>query len=100
MRVHINACTMVKKTLGDTNCSPVINVFALFIFIHSFRLFLSCLFKSTTTERHSRPSTDTVSEFHAEVPKATVSDGLPKVPTWRLERDSNLRPFGRKATGQ
>jgi len=23
---------------------------------------------------------------------------LPKVPTWRLERDSNPRPFGRKAT--
>ena len=23
---------------------------------------------------------------------------LPKVPTWRLERDSNLRPSGRKAT--
>src|SRR6218665_2390921 len=23
---------------------------------------------------------------------------LPKVPTWRLERDSNTRPFGRKAT--
>src|SRR6218665_3191299 len=25
---------------------------------------------------------------------------LPKVPTWRLERDSNLPPFGRKATNQ
>src|SRR6218665_3623022 len=23
---------------------------------------------------------------------------LPKVPTWRLERDSNPRPFGRKAS--
>jgi len=23
---------------------------------------------------------------------------LPKGPTWRLERDSNLRPFGRKAS--
>src|SRR6218665_3398818 len=23
---------------------------------------------------------------------------LPKVPTWRLKRDSNPRPFGRKAT--
>jgi len=23
---------------------------------------------------------------------------LPKVPMWRLERDSNLRPFGRKAS--
>jgi len=38
---------------------------------------------------------DTVSEFHAEAPQATVSEGLPKVPRWRLERDSNLRPFGR-----
>jgi len=23
---------------------------------------------------------------------------LPKVPTWQLERDSNPRPFGRKAS--
>src|SRR6218665_2750208 len=37
-------------------------------FFHSFRLFLQHLFKSTTTLRCSRHSTDTVSEFHAEAP--------------------------------
>ena len=55
------------------------------------------LFNSTTTQRHARHSTDTVSEFHAKTPEATASEEMPKVPTWRLERDSNLRFFGRKA---
>src|SRR6218665_1201001 len=45
-------------------------------FIHSFRLFLAHLFKSTTTQRCSRHSTDTVPEFHTEAPQATASEGL------------------------
>src|SRR6218665_4042195 len=45
-------------------------------FIHSFRLFLLLPFKSTTTQRRSRRSTDTVSEFHAAAPQATASEGL------------------------
>ena|SRR6218665_4037594 len=31
---------------------------------------------STTNKRRSRHSTDTVSEFHAEAPQATASEGL------------------------
>src|SRR6218665_3526013 len=34
----------------------------------------------------------------AEAQQATVSEDLPKVPTWRLERDSNPRPSGRKVS--
>jgi len=34
------------------------------------------LFKSTTTQRRSRQSTDIVSEFRAEAPQATASEGL------------------------
>jgi len=50
-------------------------------FIHSFRLFLLCLFKSTaTTQRRSRHSTDTVSEFHTKAPQATVNEGLAQGP--------------------
>src|SRR6218665_3763384 len=45
-------------------------------FIHSFRLFLKRLFKSTTTQKRSRHSTDTVSEFHVEAPQATVSEEI------------------------
>ena len=59
--------------------------------IHSFRLFLQRLFKSTSTQRRSRHSTETVSTFHRQL---QVKD-LPKVPTWQLKRDSNPRPFGR-----
>jgi len=41
--------------------------------IHSFRPFLYRLFKSTSTQKRSRHSADTVPEFHAEAPQATVS---------------------------
>ena len=36
------------------------------MFIHSFGPFLQRLFKSATTQKRSRHSTDTVREFHAE----------------------------------
>src|SRR6218665_1456816 len=39
-------------------------------------------------------STDTVSEFHAEEHRQLQVKDLPKVPTWRLERESNPRPSG------
>src|SRR6218665_1701973 len=38
-----------------------------------------------------------MSEFHTKAPQATANENLPKVPTWRPERDSSPRPFGRKA---
>ena len=41
---------------------------------------------------------NTVLEFHAEAPQATASKGLAQGPEWRPKRDSNPRPFGRKAT--
>jgi len=66
--------------------------------IHSFRLFLHRLCKSATTQRRTRHSTDTVSEFHAEAPLATASEGLAQGPTWWLERDSNTLPFRGKAS--
>src|SRR6218665_1840844 len=37
-------------------------------------------------------STDTVSEFHAEAHRQLQVKDLPKVPTWRLKRESNPRP--------
>src|SRR6218665_1564030 len=49
-------------------------------FIHS-RYFFSASFKSTTTQRRSRHSTDIVSEFHAEAPQATVSEELAQGPS-------------------
>src|SRR6218665_3482726 len=46
------------------------------ILIHSFRPFLKRLFKSAITQERSRHSSDTVPEFHAEVPQAPASEGL------------------------
>src|SRR6218665_84490 len=37
-------------------------------------------------------SPDTVSEFHVEAHRQLRVKDLPKVPTWRLERESNSRP--------
>ena len=39
-------------------------------------------------------STDTVSEFHAEAHRQLQVKDLPKIPAWRLERESNQRPSG------
>src|SRR6218665_1526561 len=39
-------------------------------------------------------STDTVSEFHAKAHRQLQVKDLPKVPTWRLEWESNPRPSG------
>ena len=38
------------------------------------------MFKSSTAQRRFRNSTDTVPEFHAEAPQATVSEGLAQGP--------------------
>ena len=52
------------------------NELAFFLFIHSFYFYsASLVFKSATTQRHSRHSTDTVSEF-----QATASEGLAQGP--------------------
>ena len=41
-------------------------------------------------------SEDTVSEFHAEAPMATASEGFAQGPyVAAIEQDSNPRPFGR-----
>ena len=45
-------------------------------------------------------SMDTVSEFHAEAHRQLQVKDLPKVPTRRLERESNPRPFGWKLSTQ
>jgi len=45
-------------------------------------------------------STDTVSEFHAEAHRQLQVKDLSKVPTWRLERESNPRPSGWKSSSQ
>ena len=66
-------------------------------FIHLFIQAISVVPLQVHSQRHSQHSSDTLSEFHTEVPQATVSD-LPKAHTWRLEWGSNPRSFGRKAT--
>ena len=67
-------------------------------FIHSFRIFLQRLFKSTTTQRRSR-----LQRWHCVGVNTPMRyrqlwvKNLPKVPTRHLERGSNLWPSERKA---
>ena len=66
-------------------------------FIHSFQIFLKSMFKSTTTQRRSRPQHcyfDGVNMLK-HYRQLRVKDLL-KVPTWWLEWDLNLRPSGCK----
>src|SRR6218665_3625652 len=59
-------CAMLHCSMFPFSC----------LYIQSFRIFLKRLFEPTTTQRRSRHSADTVSEFHAEATQATASKGL------------------------
>src|SRR6218665_1286259 len=111
-----NMTTLVGQLLSQDNSSTVgpfytrltnaqnnislLNTFVssfICIFIHSF--IHSGHFYSTPSSPllpRGAPdySTDTVSEFHAEANRQLQVKDLPKVPTWRLERESNPRPSG------
>src|SRR6218665_931094 len=69
----------------------------IYSFIHSFNHsghFYSALSSPILLRSAPNYSTDTVSEFHAEAHRQLQVKDLPKVPTWRLERESNPRPSG------
>src|SRR6218665_592757 len=63
-------------------------------FIHSFGHFYSAPSSPLLLRGAPDYNTDTVSEFHAEAHRQLQVKDLPKVPTWRLERESNPRPSG------
>ena len=68
--------------------------------IHSFRLFIQPIFKSTTTQRRSQHNEDrpTCWSFTRKRYRQLRVRDLPKVHMRRQERNSNPRPFGRKAS--
>src|SRR6218665_1764958 len=69
-------------------------------FIHSFDHFYSATSSPLLLRGAPDYSTDTVSEFHAEAHRQLQVKDLPKVLTWRLERESNPRPSGGKSSPQ
>src|SRR6218665_287186 len=68
--------------------------------VHSFGHFYSAPSSPLLLRGAPDYNTDTVLEFHAEVHRQLQIKDLPKVPAWRLERESNSRPSGRKASSQ
>src|SRR6218665_3619543 len=70
------------------------NVDADFNFYNSFIHFCSAPSSPLLLRGAPDYSTDTVSQFHAEAHRQLQVKDLPKVPTWRLERESNPRPSG------
>src|SRR6218665_3889454 len=75
-----------------TSVTPLCNYYN-YSFIHSGHF---CSAPSSPLLLRGAPdySTDTESEFHAEAHRQLQVKDLPKVPTWRLERESNPRPSG------
>jgi len=68
------------------------------VFIHSFGHYYSSPSSPLPLRGAPDYSTDTVSEFHAEAHRQLHVKDLPKVLTWRLKRESNLRPSGWKSS--
>src|SRR6218665_2602603 len=65
----------MSANITTTTTTTIITIIIITIsHCYSFRLFLYRLFKSTAAQKSSRHSTDTVSEFHAEAPQATVNE--------------------------
>jgi len=83
--------TPLESILTRTNyiCTLIKSV----LFIHSFRIF--CIVPLQVLWGASDYSIDNVSELTRR--SATDNCDLPKVPMWRLEWNSNLRPSVRKA---
>src|SRR6218665_2788428 len=85
-----------QKTIGL--CTKTIMVISLkevkYSFIHSFGHFYSAPSRHLLLRGAPGYSTDTVSELHAEAHRQLHVKDLPKVLTWRLERESNSRPSG------
>src|SRR6218665_3038470 len=73
-----------------------------YLFIHSFIQAISIApLQSATTQKRSRHSTDRpllCRSFSPNLHRQLRVKDLPKVPTWRVERNSNPRPSGRKAS--
>src|SRR6218665_2494627 len=74
-RLYLYCTTFIYMLLFKASQNKLLKFLGTFILV-LFRLFLYRLFKSTTTQRRSRHSTDTVKEFHAEAPQSTASEGL------------------------
>src|SRR6218665_3629767 len=80
------------------NCNPCSYKKVVWLFIHSFGLFLRRLFKFTIVLREAPDTRILCRSFMPKRHRQQQVKDLPKVPMWLQERDSNPRPFGRKAT--
>src|SRR6218665_1837925 len=102
LSVYLSICLPVCLSIYLSVClsiclTPLCVSICLFVYSLSL-LFCISVCMCPSIPAISRHGTDTVSEFHAEAPHPTASEGLAKVPTWRIERDSNPRPFGRNSS--
>src|SRR6218665_4188992 len=102
MRHHVQSC--IKPMSLRSSCINSISLWSSSITPHifmviSFHSFHSGHFYSAPSSPlllRGAPdySTDTVSEVHAAAHRQLQVKYLPKVPTWRLEPESNPRPSG------
>ena len=89
-------CTQVSSTLQKSNF--------LLLIIHSFIQATSIAplqvhyYSEVLQTQHGYSVRVSCRSFTPKRHRQLWVKDLPKVPTWRLERDSNLRPFGRKTS--
>src|SRR6218665_1834995 len=100
---HAYSSSLLAFSMSDVNgpgCRGGRGLAFIRSFIHSFRLLLWRIFKSTILLRGA-PDTARIGllcpSFTPKRHRQLRVKDLTKVLTWRLERDSNPRPFGRKA---
>src|SRR6218665_3565374 len=97
MSITLSSSRNIQSTLTSFTCffqvMSFIASYILYSFIHSGHFYSA---PSSPLLLRGAPdySTDTVLEFHADAHRQLQVKDLPKVPTWRLERESNPRPSG------
>jgi len=76
------------------------SILVIILFIHSFRLFLLPITISSPLLLRGAPDTARTlcRNFMPKRHRQLWVKNLPKVPTWRLERESNPWPFGQKSS--
>src|SRR6218665_1170577 len=91
LRMHVYTYVYTYVCIYVCMC---IRMYVYAYYMHSFGHFYSAPSSPLLLRGAPDYSTDTVSEFHAEAQRQLQVKDLPKVPTWRLERESNPRPSG------
>src|SRR6218665_1443314 len=95
LRLELVVVDNIKASILYSDLQRMKHYRVAYSFIHSFIPDISIATLQVYHYSEALPTTArilTVSEFHAEAHRQLQVKDLPKVPTWRLDRESNPRP--------